>query len=158
LIGPSRSLGASSNVIFTGNAESWPRAALMGRTKGLSRRAVTHSLLSSAFCSTLRPRAIEISRISTTPPLQGTNPVTVAVHRPFFSTSLDSLLRSRLRPPFSAAALRRSCRPLRAMPSTVESIQWPAAKVRQTFLDYFKKRGHTFGMLLLISSMLLDCA
>ena len=24
--------------------------------------------------------------------------------------------------------------------------QWAAAKVRQTFLDYFKERGHTFGI------------
>ena len=23
--------------------------------------------------------------------------------------------------------------------------EWAAAKVRQTFLDYFKERGHTFG-------------
>lgn len=23
--------------------------------------------------------------------------------------------------------------------------EWAAAKVRQTFLDYFKQRGHTFG-------------
>lgn len=22
---------------------------------------------------------------------------------------------------------------------------WPAAKVRQTFLEYFEKRGHTIG-------------
>ena len=27
-----------------------------------------------------------------------------------------------------------------------EQQQWAAAKVRQTFLDYFKERGHTFGM------------
>jgi alanyl-tRNA synthetase len=26
-----------------------------------------------------------------------------------------------------------------------EQPQWAAAKVRQTFLDYFKERGHTFG-------------
>lgn len=25
--------------------------------------------------------------------------------------------------------------------------QWPAARVRETFLDYFQKNGHTFGML-----------
>lgn len=25
--------------------------------------------------------------------------------------------------------------------------QWPAAKVRETFLDYFKENGHTLGML-----------
>lgn len=23
--------------------------------------------------------------------------------------------------------------------------EWGAARVRQTFLDYFKERGHTFG-------------
>ena len=23
--------------------------------------------------------------------------------------------------------------------------EWAAARVRQTFLDYFKERGHTFG-------------
>ena len=26
-----------------------------------------------------------------------------------------------------------------------EQQQWAAANVRQTFLDYFKERGHTFG-------------
>ena len=26
-------------------------------------------------------------------------------------------------------------------------IKWPAAKVRDTFLDYFKQNGHTFGMI-----------
>jgi alanyl-tRNA synthetase len=26
-----------------------------------------------------------------------------------------------------------------------EQHEWGAAKVRQTFLDYFKKNGHTFG-------------
>ncbi len=25
--------------------------------------------------------------------------------------------------------------------------QWPAARVRETFLEYFQKNGHTFGML-----------
>lgn len=25
-------------------------------------------------------------------------------------------------------------------------IKWPAAKVRQTFLEYFEQRGHTIGM------------
>lgn len=25
--------------------------------------------------------------------------------------------------------------------------QWPAARVRETFLDYFEQNGHTFGML-----------
>ena len=24
--------------------------------------------------------------------------------------------------------------------------QWPAARVRETFLEYFKQNGHTFGM------------
>jgi alanyl-tRNA synthetase len=24
-------------------------------------------------------------------------------------------------------------------------VQWTAVRVRETFLDYFKKRGHTFG-------------
>lgn len=28
--------------------------------------------------------------------------------------------------------------------------QWPAARVRETFLEYFKKNGHTFGMFYLI--------
>ena len=26
------------------------------------------------------------------------------------------------------------------------SEQWPAVKVRETFIDYFKKHGHTFGL------------
>lgn len=26
-----------------------------------------------------------------------------------------------------------------------EKHEWSAARVRQTFLDYFKERGHTFG-------------
>lgn len=40
--------------------------------------------------------------------------------------------------PFSARA------PAAAMASD-EQPQWAAARVRQTFLDYFKERGHTFG-------------
>ena len=28
----------------------------------------------------------------------------------------------------------------------VQTTEWTAQKVRQTFLDYFKERGHTFGM------------
>ena len=31
-----------------------------------------------------------------------------------------------------------------AMSSILEE-QWPATKVRQTFLDFFKNHGHTFG-------------
>lgn len=27
-----------------------------------------------------------------------------------------------------------------------EQQKWGAVKVRQTFLDYFEKNGHTFGM------------
>jgi alanyl-tRNA synthetase len=27
-----------------------------------------------------------------------------------------------------------------------EQHEWGAKKVRETFLDYFKKNGHTFGM------------
>lgn len=30
---------------------------------------------------------------------------------------------------------------------TEKQLAWPAVKVRDTFLDYFKKNGHTFGML-----------
>ena len=26
-----------------------------------------------------------------------------------------------------------------------EKHEWPATKVRDTFLEYFKERGHTFG-------------
>lgn len=26
-----------------------------------------------------------------------------------------------------------------------ESLEWPAARVRQTFFDYFAARGHTIG-------------
>lgn len=26
-----------------------------------------------------------------------------------------------------------------------EQLEWPATKVRDTFLDYFKQNGHTFG-------------
>ena len=29
-----------------------------------------------------------------------------------------------------------------------EDKGWPAAKVRETFLDFFKKEAHTFGMIL----------
>lgn len=32
------------------------------------------------------------------------------------------------------------------MASTISAKeQWPASRVRDTFLDYFKKNGHTFG-------------
>ena len=27
-----------------------------------------------------------------------------------------------------------------------EKEQWPAVRVRETFLDFFKKNGHTFGL------------
>jgi alanyl-tRNA synthetase len=30
---------------------------------------------------------------------------------------------------------------------TEEKHEWDAVKVRNTFLDYFKKNGHTFGRL-----------
>jgi hypothetical protein len=33
--------------------------------------------------------------------------------------------------------------------------QWPALKVRETFLDYFKERGHTFGIFLFFSNKIL---
>jgi len=26
-----------------------------------------------------------------------------------------------------------------------KDVKWPAAKVRDTFLEYFQKNGHTFG-------------
>jgi hypothetical protein len=32
------------------------------------------------------------------------------------------------------------------MSRTGETPEWGAVRVRQTFLDYFKERGHTFGM------------
>jgi hypothetical protein len=35
------------------------------------------------------------------------------------------------------------------MSRTGEPPEWGAVRVRQTFLDYFKERGHTFGMLAL---------
>lgn len=39
-----------------------------------------------------------------------------------------------------------------------EQHEWGAQKVRQTFLDYFKQNGHTFGMLeLFLISCLLFC-
>lgn len=34
---------------------------------------------------------------------------------------------------------------LRSMGSTSEKPEWDAVRVRDTFLDYFKKNGHTFG-------------
>lgn len=42
-----------------------------------------------------------------------------------------------------------------------EKEQWPALRVRETFLDFFKKNGHTFGLVpaqgLQIDSMLIRC-
>lgn len=29
--------------------------------------------------------------------------------------------------------------------TTSAASQWPAAKVRSTFIEYFEKNGHTFG-------------
>ena len=34
-----------------------------------------------------------------------------------------------------------------------EQHEWGAKKVRQTFLDYFKKNGHSFGMSWTIDSL-----
>lgn len=28
--------------------------------------------------------------------------------------------------------------------TTTPAVEWPAAKVRSTFLDFFRERGHTF--------------
>ena len=36
------------------------------------------------------------------------------------------------------------------MSRTGQTPEWGAVRVRQTFLDYFKERGHTFGMLKLL--------
>ena len=35
------------------------------------------------------------------------------------------------------------------------STEWPAPKVRETFLNYFKENGHTFGKSLLFSPLSL---
>lgn len=35
---------------------------------------------------------------------------------------------------------------LRRMTSSTSSPEWTSTQVRDTFLDYFKKNGHTFGM------------
>ena len=35
-----------------------------------------------------------------------------------------------------------------------EKHEWPAVRVRETFLEYFKERGHTFGMFVLQFSVL----
>lgn len=31
-------------------------------------------------------------------------------------------------------------------PAGQQTVEWPALRVRDTFLDYFEKNGHTFGM------------
>lgn len=50
--------------------------------------------------------------------------------------------------------LRRTHIPRRCMitvfkmsSTTGEKEQWPALLVRETFLDFFKKNGHTFGQI-----------
>lgn len=50
--------------------------------------------------------------------------------------------------------LRRTHIPSRCMitvfkmsTTTGEKEQWPALLVRETFLDFFKKNGHTFGQI-----------
>lgn len=43
--------------------------------------------------------------------------------------------------------LRSPALGLRMMASSTSSPEWTSAQVRDTFLDYFKKNGHTFGML-----------
>jgi hypothetical protein len=35
----------------------------------------------------------------------------------------------------------------RAYSNMSGDLQWPAAKVRQTYIDFFKEKGHTFGIL-----------
>ena len=41
--------------------------------------------------------------------------------------------------------LNTTSRPRMAL-STAPTVQWPAKKVRDTFLDFFKNKGHSFGM------------
>ena len=73
---------------------------------------------------------------------------------PFSCRSLSTLRRPQQRrtPPSPAghAKFRRpfypstTCR--MATTTSSEAAEWPAQKVRDTFLKYFEERGHTFGM------------
>lgn len=36
-----------------------------------------------------------------------------------------------------------------------KDVKWPAVKVRETFLDYFQKNGHTFGMYIRFTTALI---
>src|ERR1700760_2314035 len=51
-------------------------------------------------------------------------------------------------PARQSTPLRSYLRFQRASMSSVTE-PWPAHKVRETFLEYFKHRGHTFGMVIL---------
>ena len=48
--------------------------------------------------------------------------------------------------PSSSPRLSFGDRRYRSMSLTNGEVHWSAVRVRDTFLDYFKKNGHTFGM------------
>ena len=63
---------------------------------------------------------------------------------------------SRAPQPFTKALLSRQTVPSYSSMSTHnQEEQWTAKHVRDTFLDYFKKNGHTFGKALFICSSIL---
>lgn len=47
------------------------------------------------------------------------------------------------RQPFDHTVFSR----LRMASTSAEGLKWPAKRVRETFLDFFKERNHTFGPL-----------
>ncbi|KAF5849928.1 hypothetical protein GGP41_005420 [Bipolaris sorokiniana] len=98
-----------------------------------------HRKIAAAPLSHPGPRAIS-GRLRLTPP-------------PTFSSRLFSCTRPLCRPldpsssfpcPSSDPSLTTTTAPAATMSLTQEKHEWGAVRVRQTFLDYFKERGHTF--------------
>lgn len=76
------------------------------------------------------------------PPGSTTRPLLGTAH------SLPASSRSRPRPPQRALLplhVRRLHTTHTTMAQNDSTPEWGAARVRSTFLDYFKERGHTFG-------------
>jgi hypothetical protein len=109
-----------------------------GAVRAASRTSVARSidLQDPACCSSVMLQTFSRSRLSQ----PGRRRL---AHAHAHAHAFAFLHRRTLPPQHTLAARFTTHTPAAAMAN--EQPQWAAAKVRQTFLDYFKERGHTFG-------------